>query len=116
MTSDERDQAWRILDIVLSITLTTSLAVVGWLIIEHQALDRRVNTIESNRFTVADGLELWKEIGSIKSEIATLPREVPPKWFVDRVEKLERKIDANAQRNEKLMETLNTIMQQIKNK
>jgi Na+/H+ antiporter NhaB len=44
---------------------------------------------ESNRFTSEDGLKVWREIAAIREQIAGLPREVPPKWFVERVDRIE---------------------------
>jgi len=59
-------------------------------------IDKRVVAIEASRFTAEDGLAVWKGINECKAQIAKLPTEVPPKWFIDRVDKLEKKIDALA--------------------
>jgi len=48
---------------------------------------------KGNRFTAADGLAVWKEISSIKQEIATIPKEAPPKWFKDMVDDLQDSVD-----------------------
>ena len=49
----------------------------------------RLSVIEGNRFTAEDGLEVWREIASIRTDLASMPREVPPQWFVARVDRID---------------------------
>jgi hypothetical protein len=65
-------------------------------------IDKRLAIVENNRFTANDGLMVWKDIANLRETMARLPVEYPPKWFVDRVERLEslqvrteNKVDAN---------------------
>lgn len=67
-------------------------------------LDARLSAMElwkaevsGTRFTSHDGQQVWQKIADLQREMATLPKEVPPKWFVDRVALLESKVDKNAQ-------------------
>lgn len=46
----------------------------------------------ANRFTASDGKEVWKEIAAIRESLAALPTEVPPSWFVKRVDSLEARL------------------------
>ncbi len=54
-------------------------------------LDRRVSTIESNRFTSRDALDMQIQINERLADRPTRA-EVPPAWFIDRVTKLEERV------------------------
>jgi len=88
------DNAWRILDIVLAFLVAISSATAGWGAKAVIDLQNRVTAIEASRFTAAMGLEVWQEIAAVKQSLAALPREVPPKWFIDRVDALDRKLES----------------------
>ena len=49
--------------------------------------------IEGSRFTSADGLDVWREIATIKERMAAIPTEVPPEWFKDYVNSLVTRLD-----------------------
>lgn len=63
-----------------------------------------------NRFTSGDALAVWKEIAEIKTQIASMPKEVPPQWFVQRVDRLESSLNANGQKIEQLSSDLRSHM------
>ena len=64
------------------------------------SLQGRVIAIESSRFTSADGQALSEEMHIQTTTIlvelrgiqASMPKEIPPKWFVDRVDALEKRV------------------------
>jgi len=56
----------------------------------------------ANRFTVEDGHAIWKDIAVIRETLASLPTEVPPEWFLHRVERLENE-------NREIMEELHKL-------
>lgn len=56
-------------------------------------LQKDLAEIKGNRFTSSDGLAVWKEIAQIREQIAKLPNEFPPKWFIERLDKLEQSMD-----------------------
>ena len=64
------------------------------------SVDRRVVAIESSRFTSAEGQRLAEEMHAQTTTIlvelrgiqASMPTEIPPKWFVDRVDMLEKRV------------------------
>lgn len=86
--------AWRIVDTVIALLLTVALALGAWQARTTISHGQQLAGIEANRFTAGDGLDVWKEISSIRTEIATLPREVPPNWFLQRVDRIETRLDA----------------------
>lgn len=55
--------------------------------------ESRLTALESNRFTAANGLEVWKAIAGLKEEIVTLPTKMPPPWFISRVDKIEQNLE-----------------------
>lgn len=82
----------RITVIVFGIVGTVMMTVTGWAINKIYDFEKRITTIESNRFTSGDANELLKLMMEIQREMATIPKEVPPKWFVDRVNGLDDRL------------------------
>ena len=82
----------RIVDMVTAVMLAVAVGLGGWNLQQTVALSREVAKIQADRFRVQDGLEVWKEIATIRELIAGLPTEVPPDWFVDRVASLEERL------------------------
>lgn len=71
------------------------------------AQSTEIAVIKANRFTSANGLEVWRAISDVKEQIASLPTEVPPAWFVGRVDQIEarlERIDARLQQIERSIE------------
>jgi hypothetical protein len=83
-----------ILDLLIAIALL-GVVWVGGTVID---LDKRIVAIEANRFTQEDAADLQKQI-------AGLPSQAPPSWFLDRVEKLEDRIEAIDAKLSKLLES-----------
>ena len=75
----------------LYITIMSPIQI--WCVTQIFDLNGELKSISGNRFTSQDGLDVWKEIGEIRTEIAAIPKEVPPPWFKKEVETLEEKVD-----------------------
>lgn len=69
--------------------LTLSMFVLAGMKDDISENSEKLTVISSNRFTSQDGLEVWKAIGELKS---ALPGEVPPKWFIERVDRIEMQL------------------------
>lgn len=69
------------------------VAIQTWEVKEIVDIEAKIGLMQGNKFTSADGLEVWKEISVIKSSLAQLPNQYPPKWFIDRVDKMDKKLD-----------------------
>jgi hypothetical protein len=52
----------------------------------------RLARIEADRFTSEDGLRVWQEIADIREDMARLPTEAPPVWFVSRIDRIDLEI------------------------
>jgi lipopolysaccharide biosynthesis protein len=60
-----------------------------------QAQEKRAAAVDASRFTATDGKEVWREIAAIREQIAKMPNELPPKWFVQRVDSLDTQLQRN---------------------
>lgn len=76
----------KMFDVILSLLIAVSLGISGWTIKAVVELQIAVADLRSNQFGKSSGLEVWKEIGDIRKEIATIPKETPPQWFVKSVD------------------------------
>lgn len=98
-----------VINSLMSILIALTMYYISALNTKIEKLSDSLHTIEtqvvatsSNRFTSSDGLEVWKEISNMRTLLAAIPKETPPKWFIDRVDKMEQtinhRIDALEQR------------------
>lgn len=81
--------------IVLGVVLTAMMALTGWTLKTVIQIREDVAVIQANRFTSSDGMLLYREIADIRRELERRPTraEVPPEWFRDKVDELERRLD-----------------------
>lgn len=97
-------QNWSLAIWLANLFAIALLGVVGWAVSdmaenvrhlneEYHNLDKRVSRMEGNRFTSGDANILMDRVMALSAEVKGIPREVPPKWFVERVKRLERKLD-----------------------
>lgn len=57
----------------------------------ERKMDERMLAQEQR--TAQNLLEINRTLGTISAEVASIPKEVPPKWFLERVTKLEDKVE-----------------------
>lgn len=83
--------------------LSLNGAMVGWnlkqtmsLVSRVSVIESRITGIEANRFTSRDGLEIWREIATLREIVAKLP--IDPD-VVRRLEDYEERIRRLERRN-----------------
>lgn len=54
--------------------------------------DAAIARIEATRFTSSEGLAVWQAIAAVRESIA-LAKDTPPKWLIDRLDRMERRQD-----------------------
>jgi len=89
----ERIILWKAIAIVTSILITFSTGLNTYIVNKVIDLDRRVSIIEANRFTSTDAYNLVQIINDkLDTKLSILRTEIPPTWFLNRVDKLEDRI------------------------
>jgi len=85
--------AWKMLMTIIiafgSLTISYAVYTTQYLM----NMDHRMTVIENKMFTPEEKKDLQKTLFQIQKDIASIPTEVPPKWFVLQVGKLEAKVD-----------------------
>jgi hypothetical protein len=91
------------LEIAITALVAINMALTGWCL--TQIVDNKTDLaeIKGNRFTSNDGLAVWKEIACIRENIAKLPDQYPPKWWVERQDKFEADMKSRLGRLEELL-------------
>ena len=64
--------------------MSVSLLLGGWSLSGQVEVRERLSRVEALNVQ-----QLGREIIELRAELATLPKEVPPAWFVDRVKRIE---------------------------
>lgn len=75
--------------VTLAAIVSLSGTPIGWLVGQVHDLDTRVVVIENTRFTNEDGKRIEDRITALVERVAMLPKETPPAWFKERVDRLE---------------------------
>lgn len=84
---------WAMLFKLSTILIPIVATAVSWNAGQLMDIKERVAKIEANRFTAADGLAVWQAMSEIREQMARLPQEAPPKWFADKVDRIEINMD-----------------------
>ena len=94
MTAAPEKNGWSRWQEWITRSLLAGLVVVGfWQVRVVVGLSNEVAGIKASALTAEDGRAIWSEISALRESVAAMPRERPPKWFVDRVDRLERRFD-----------------------
>jgi hypothetical protein len=82
-----------VLFLLLGWHVNTSFDRIAYL--EQHARDAEIAlaAIAANRFTAQDGQAILDRIVQVQARVSAIPTEVPPKWFYDRVAKLETLVE-----------------------
>lgn len=76
-----------------AVAIPAGMAAQGWIINAINDLNIKQAIMEGNRFSSADGVKVWEAVAGIREKMAGLPEEYPPKWFVNRVDRIEENLD-----------------------
>lgn len=88
------------LQAVFTLLSTLAIAISGFLLSEVYSINATVKEMSGNRFTSRDGLDVWKELSRIEKMVISVPRDQPPPWFVERVGRLEHRLERIEERLE----------------
>ena len=113
----------------ISACMTVLLTVIGYFILQElnsigtlevQVAELHIDAevMKGNRFTSADGLEVWKEIQSIRVELtrmsSKIPEKIPPDWFEKKVDALSLDVDDNGKQINQVLQQVNENKQTLK--
>ena len=82
----KRDLAWKIVLWGLAVFVSISTSLFAYVVTNIHALDIRVTTIESNRFTTRDSSHLLSEVATLRARVDSIP------LIRERVEHLKTRI------------------------
>jgi len=85
----EKRLLWKIIDVLVVVMLTVSLALSSYALANVVSLQARVTALEAV-MKVTDLGGVLKEFTTIRQELAKLPQESPPLWFVQRIDRMEK--------------------------
>ncbi len=96
----------KMLLVAIPILCSANIGFAAWTANRIVGQGADIATINASRFTAEDGLEVWKEIANLRTLMAGLPTEVPPRWFLDRVARLEADMTVHNEKIERRLEIL----------
>lgn len=90
--------------LLLGALLTLLTGTVSWTLHEIISLRADVVVLQSTTLDNSDGEWFREQLSALSRDLAALPKEVPPAWFVERVDRLEDTIDSLLLRIEKIVD------------
>jgi len=113
-------QWWPIMIGVTEILLICSLPVIGWganALVNHES---RLCVVEQDMLSKDDGRDIYNAItaverdagaavSQIRQALAGIPSEVPPAWFIQRVDKIESRQDKITDKLEEISDALTRL-------
>jgi len=111
MMPERENVILKALEWVVVFIVTINVGLTTWSLKSIVDLQTTVAELRGNRFTTGDGLVVWKEIATIREQIAKLPNDFPPKWFEKRVDELAAVMEKNGQKLDELSRRVDALPQ-----
>jgi hypothetical protein len=105
---------WRILAWLLNAAAGIGLSIAIFVASQLREVEARVIRLEQSSLTIQHGKEFTAEVGRIKEELARLPLSLPPAWFVQRVDRLDASVQANADLFNKRLDALQQSIETLR--
>lgn len=96
ITNGKNLPLWKMLEIVILLLLAINTGLTGWSLNKAVSMSERISTMEANRFTASDGLEVWKAL-SAKAD----SKDIPAPETLRRLDYLEKIILSSSSKNKK---------------
>lgn len=81
------------LQIAFAVISSAALGLSGWMLQDVVEMHSQLAEVRGNRFTSADGLQVWKEIARLENRISSIPTEIPPAWVVKRMDRMDKRLE-----------------------
>lgn len=97
----------KVIRMLITLVSAVALGLGSWALVTTVSLSERVGVIEANRYTVRDAktdressqqrfdtlqISIQEELVALGLAVAKLPSEVPPQWFLDKVDRIELRL------------------------
>jgi hypothetical protein len=105
---------WRILAWLLNAAAGIGLSIAIFVASQVWEVEARVIRLEQSSLTVQHGKEFTIELSRLKEELARLPQSLPPAWFVQRVDRLDASVQANAELFARRLDALQTDIKDLR--
>ena len=86
--------------VVLPVALSVGAAAQGWILNRLSGIDTNMKVIsermavaETARFSPQDRMEIWGAIGQLKEQLARVPAEIPPTWMVEKLNRVDQRVN-----------------------
>lgn len=73
MSDEQREAARSWLQLAVNFGAMLGMAIAAWSFNQTMILRSEMDTLKASRFTSENGLEVWKEISTLKQSVVALP-------------------------------------------
>lgn len=110
-TEEQKEQnLWKIVIVILGLLTSGATSLAVWTTSEVVNHGRTLSSINSSRCTSQDCSAIRESLGSLRAELNSIPKEVPPKWFLNDVNSLKLKQASDHQELERRLSTLERLI------
>lgn len=100
------EQLFKVLLFACGLLSSIAISLAGWVASEVVGLGRDVASISSSRCTSADCSHIRESVSDLRAQLSVIPKEVPPKWFLDKVNAQDLRHTAKSHELERRIEAL----------
>lgn len=93
MQEKAADRLWKVFLWALALLVGLTSYQLNRAIERLDSVDRRTTIIEASRCSAVDCTNLRISLAHLQSQLERFPTEIPPRWLVERVSKLEERIE-----------------------
>ena len=92
---DSKQMAWKVLLWAIAVFVSLNTAIFGYVITELHNVDVRLSRIESSSVSSSDVNNLLGALHQLETQVAKIPKEIPPQWLREKVRGLEERVRDN---------------------
>lgn len=94
--------AWKIILAMIGFFVAINSSIIGYIVVKQNAMELRQASLIAGSMTTLEGKELLAAINAIKTDVASIPKENPPKWVLEMIQRTDIKVDKLENKIEKL--------------
>jgi hypothetical protein len=94
MSEDEvkRDLIWKVFLSCFAIFVSILTGLMGWLVLQVHRIDVDVHKLSSRMCSMDSCNGIQRDIDRLRARLDRVPSEVPPRWLLEKVEKLKERV------------------------
>lgn len=92
MGETNNEQIWKLFIFVLGLLASGAFSLATWTALGVIENGNSLSSVTSSRCTAKDCSSIRESLADLRAQVSVIPKQVPPKWFLDKVNQLDLRL------------------------